>query len=193
MTAMSGREALEVVRRWRGGDDVVITTMGTARDWMMGEVGPFDFVLVPSSMGQATSLGLGLAMAQPSRRVIVLNGDGSMLMNLGSLVTIAGQRPTNLVVVIFANGVYEITGGQPVPGEGGTDFVAMAKAVGLVACHRFETLPEWERRAPEVLCEEGPVVVVLEVRPDPEQSGVGPRSPGSAAARAEAFRAALLR
>ena len=56
-------------------------------------------------------------MAQPERRVIVCNGDGSMLMNLGSLVTIAAQAPRNLVVIVLDNGVYEVTGAQPVPGQ----------------------------------------------------------------------------
>ena len=98
--------------------DVVITTMATARDWMTMPQQPLDVVFVPSAMGHATSLGLGIALAQPERRVIVCNGDGSMLMNLGSLVSIAGAGATNLVVLVFDNGVYEVTGAQPTPGLG---------------------------------------------------------------------------
>ncbi len=63
-------------------EEIVVTAMGTAREWMTLEPHPLDFVLVPSSMGQAPSFGLGLALAQPDRQVVVCNGDGSMLMNL---------------------------------------------------------------------------------------------------------------
>jgi len=77
-------EALAPVRATRRDQDVVITTMAPAKVWMdMGPAHPRDFVYVPSAMSHATSVGLGLALAQPDRRVIVCNGDGSMLMNLG--------------------------------------------------------------------------------------------------------------
>src|SRR5262244_1218401 len=124
---MSGRDALAVVHATRGPRDVVVTTMATSRDWMTMPQGPLDVVFVPSAMGHATSLGLGLALAQPDRRVIVCNGDGSMLMNLGSLVSIAGARATNLVVIVFDNGVYEVTGAQPVPASNAVDFAAIAR------------------------------------------------------------------
>ena len=90
---MSGRDALAVVHasarraRRRGDDDGDVARLDD------DAAGPLDVVFVPSAMGHATSLGLGLALAQPNRRVIVCNGDGSMLMNLGSLVSISGARP----------------------------------------------------------------------------------------------------
>ena len=108
-------EAIGVVHRARREEDVVISAMGAAREWMALGTGPLDWVFVPSSMGQATALGLGLALARPDRRIIVLNGDGGMLMNLGSLVTISACAPANLVILLFDNGVYEITGAQPTP------------------------------------------------------------------------------
>ena len=77
---MSAKEALAVVHELRGVSDVVVTTMTPARDWMTMPQSPLDLVLVPSAMSHATSMGLGLALAQPERRVIVCNGDGSMLM-----------------------------------------------------------------------------------------------------------------
>ena len=109
-------ESLSVLREIRGDDEVVLTVMGTAREWMaLGEPHPLDWIYVPSSMGQAPSLGLGMALAQPDKQVIVCNGDGCMLMNLGSLVTITNQAASNYTLIIFDNGVYEITGGQPTP------------------------------------------------------------------------------
>src|SRR5215813_1504393 len=121
---MSGRDALAVVHRARGPRDVVVTTMATSRDWMMMPQTPLDVVFVPSAMGHATSLGLGLALAQPNRRVIVCNGDGSMLMNLGSLVSISGARASNLTLIVFDNGVYEVTGAQPTPAPHAVDYSA---------------------------------------------------------------------
>src|SRR5215475_8647513 len=124
---MSGRDAHAVVHEVRGERDVVVTTMATSRDWMTMPQQPLDIVFVPSAMGHATSLGLGLAIAQPDRRVIVCNGDGSMLMNLGSLVSIAGAAPSNLIVVVFDNGVYEVTGAQPTPARNEVDFAMIAR------------------------------------------------------------------
>ena len=95
---MQLRDAMEILRGQRAQGDVMITSMGSAREWIAMAGGekhlePLDFVFVPSSMGQAPSLGLGVALAQPDRRVFACNGYGSTLMNLGALVTIsAGAR-----------------------------------------------------------------------------------------------------
>lgn len=183
-------DALSALRRVRREDDVVITTMAAARAWMeMGPGGthPLDFVFVPSSMGHATSFGLGIALAQPNRRVIVCNGDGSMLMNLGSLVTIAAAAPPNLVVIVLDNGVYEVTGAQPVPGR--ADFAAIARASGFTSVHHFSNVDEWATHSERVLESSGPVFVVLNIQPVPGR--VGPKSPGPAAERAQRFMRAL--
>jgi sulfopyruvate decarboxylase subunit beta len=183
------REALEILRAARCAGDVVITSMGSAREWMaMGPLDPLDFVFVPSSMGEAPPLGLGIALAQPRRRVIACNGDGSMLMNLGALVTIAAAAPPNLVVIIFDNGVYEVTGAQPVPGHG-ADFAAIARASGITSVQNFTDIGEWRAKADATLDAPGPVCIVLTVAPVP--GAVGPRSPGPTVARARAFAAAL--
>lgn len=188
---MSQADAIAVVRSARGDRDIVVTTMGPARDWMKEGIGPLDFVLVPSSMSQATSLGLGLAIAQPSRHVVVCNGDGSMLMNLGSLVTIAAAGAPNLVIIVFVNGIYEVTGGQPTPAAGrtGVDFVAMARACGITEAHAFPTLQAWAEAAPRLFRTPGPTFIALSVAPDPAAGG--PRSPGPAGPRARAFMDAL--
>lgn len=190
-------EALAAFRSVRSDRDVVVTTMGPARDWMAGGAPhPLDFVLVPSSMGQATSLGLGLALARPDRRVVVFNGDGSMLMNLGSLVTITAEAPANLIVVVCDNGAYEVTGAQPTPGSaagrvGGDpiDYTALASAAGFRSVHRFSRLADWEEHLITVLSGPGPTFVALDTIPVP--GGKGPRSPGPAPDRARRFMAAL--
>lgn len=193
---MPFRPALAALHAARRTDDIVIATMAAAREWMVLGTGPLDIIFVPSSMGQATSLGLGLALAQPERRVIVANGDGSMLMNLGSLVTITAAAPKNLAVVVFANGVYEVTGAQPTPGSASArgdgaevDFVAMARACGFRSAVRCSTPASWNEAIPRMLGADGPHFVVVDVEPVP--NGAGPRSPGPAAARARAFMTAL--
>ena len=183
------RDAVEVLRSTRAPSDVVITSMGSAREWMaMGPLHPLDFVFVPSSMGEAPPLGLGLALAQPRRRVIACNGDGSMLMNLGALVSIAAAGATNLVVIIFDNGVYEVTGAQPVPGLG-VDFAAIARAGGIASVHQFGDIASWRAGAAAALASAGPVCIVLSVAPVP--GAVGPKSPGPTVDRARAFAAAV--
>jgi thiamine pyrophosphate-dependent acetolactate synthase large subunit-like protein len=190
MTGLTLGSALAALRAARNANDVVITTMGAAREWMAaGPIGPLDFVYVPSSMSQASSVGLGLAIARPDRRIVVVNGDGSMLMNLGSLVTIAARAPRNLVVIVCVNGVYEVTGGQPIPGAGTVDFGLLARASGFPSTERFTELEAWTEALPEILTAPGPRLVELVV---PPVKGIGgPRSPGPAAARAERFRQAL--
>ncbi|MGQ0766846.1 MAG: thiamine pyrophosphate-dependent enzyme [Gemmatimonadota bacterium] len=183
--------AVAPLREARGSRDVIITTMGAARESMAaGDPHPLDLVYVPSSMGQASSLGLGLAMARPDLRVTVVNGDGSMLMNLGSLVSIAAAAPCNLHVVIVDNGAYEVTGGQPTAGSiARTDLGAIARGCGIAIVREFTDLTSWRAAMPEVMTVRGPVVSVLRVAVS--ATARGPRSPGPAADRARSFMKAL--
>jgi sulfopyruvate decarboxylase subunit beta len=186
---MSEKDAVMAVHAARGERDVVITTMSPARDWMTLPQTSLDVVFVPSAMGHATSLGLGLALAQPDRRIIVCNGDGSMLMNLGSLVSIVGAGVSNLVVLVFDNGVYEVTGSQPTPNSSRTDFAAIARGSGFPSVFEFSDLWEWQANVSRVLSTAGPVFVSLRVAPE---SGIsGPRSPGPAGERARRLMDAL--
>ncbi len=197
--AMDLRAALEVLRAQRKDGDVVVTSMGSAREWIaMGPLDPLDFIFVPSSMGQAPSLALGIALAQPERRVFVCNGDGSMLMNLGVLATISAEAPSNLVLIVFDNGVYEVTGAQPTPGSAlgrpdkrGVDFAEIARACGWKSVYRFNEIEDWQDAALEALNSPGPVFISLEVSPVP--GAVGPKSPGPTIGRAQKFREALQR
>jgi thiamine pyrophosphate-dependent acetolactate synthase large subunit-like protein len=83
------------------------------------------------SMGLASSIGLGLALARADMRVFVLDGDGSLLMNLGSLATIGLLHPENLVIVVMDNEEYATTGGQPTPTAHGADLEAAGRAMGI--------------------------------------------------------------
>ena len=88
-------------------DEVVVTTMSVVRPWGRLSSHPLDFASADSAMGHAADFALGIALAQPQRRVLCLNGDGSMLMTLGTLVTAATARASNLVVFVIDNGTYE--------------------------------------------------------------------------------------
>ncbi len=123
-------------------------------------------------MGKASSFGLGLALAHPERRVMVLDGDGSLLMNLGAMVTTSTQAPENLVHFLFDNGVYAVTGGQPVPGAGRADWERMASAAGYAATFSFDNLEDLTTGIDEVLAAKGPVFVHLAIGPEIENTPV---------------------
>jgi len=196
---MNLRGAMEILRAHRMNGDVMITSMGSAREWIaMGKepLDPLDFIFVPSSMGQAPSLALGIALAQPHRRVFACNGDGSMLMNLGALATISAEAPENLVLLVLDNGVYEVTGAQPTPGSAmgrpdrrGVDFAEIARACGWPSVFRYRDLEDWRDAAADSINAAGPVFIALEVAPVP--GAVGPKSPGPTVDRARNFSEAL--
>jgi thiamine pyrophosphate-dependent acetolactate synthase large subunit-like protein len=91
---------------------------------------PQNFYML-GSMGLAFPIALGVALAQPERRVFALEGDGSLLMQLGCLSTIATLKPKNLVMIVMDNGIYQITGAQPTPAAAATDLIAVAIGCGL--------------------------------------------------------------
>ncbi len=159
--AMTQMEALEVVAAHRG-NRIVITTMSSVGLWPRLSDTPLDFAYLPSAMGHAPSLGLGLALAQPNHGVIVLNGDGCMLMNLGSLVSIA-NHPANLFLIILDNGLYEVTGGQAHAGAGHTDYAGLARGAGIGRVYTFDSLDRWKSRAADALSGDGPAVIWLKV------------------------------
>src|SRR5436309_2848650 len=146
---MTQRQALEVVVPQRG-ERIIVSTMSSAGLWPLLSNSPLDFAYIPSAMGHAPSLGLGLALAQPERGVIVLNGDGCALMSLGNLVTLA-HHPANIHVLILDNGHYEVTGGQPHAGAGHADFAGLARAAGIKRVYAFRTLADWQAGAAEAL------------------------------------------
>jgi thiamine pyrophosphate-dependent acetolactate synthase large subunit-like protein len=159
--SLSQRQALEVLAQHRG-DNVVVTTMSAVGIWPELSDQPLDFAYMPSAMSHAPGLGLGLALAQSKHGVVVVNGDGGMLMNLGSLATLAAH-PANVYLVILDNGIYEVTGGQKTAGAGRVDFAALARAAGITRVYTCDTRAAWENAAPGALRGAGPVVIWLKV------------------------------
>jgi thiamine pyrophosphate-dependent acetolactate synthase large subunit-like protein len=190
---MQLRTYLEPLQHQRGPHQVVVPTMGAAREWMRLGSHPLDFVYAPSAMGQAPSLGLGLALARPDRQVIVLNGDGCQLMNLGCLATISALSVANLVLIIIDNGVFEVTGGQLTTasprGRANTqpvDFALLAQGAGWNSVFQFRSPQEWAVQIDAVLSAAGPTCVVWKVEPDP--AGTVPKSPAPPGLRSREFR-----
>jgi phosphonopyruvate decarboxylase len=157
--AMKPEEVLKVIAAHRG-NAICIPTMTTSPAWR--DIAPDDLSAgCVGFMGGASSLGLGLALARPERRVIVFDGDGSLLMQLGSLATIAGARPRNLIHLLFKNGVYHTSGSQEIPGGLTVDFVTMARGAGYKSSLAIGELDDFKRRFPELLKAEGPIFVEL--------------------------------
>src|SRR5258708_6745095 len=170
MPQMPLDESLKVLAAHRRADDVVLSTMSAAREWMKLGSHPLDFIYAPSAMGEAPALGLGIALSQPARSVIVLNGDGCLLMNLGCLVTITAEAPPNLLLIVFDNSVYEVTGQQLTAaadsvrrGAGTVDFSQIARGCGFSGVYEFDRIDEWRAGVAEVLAANGPTFVLLKV------------------------------
>src|SRR6476469_2979945 len=126
----------------RAGDAPIVASLGhPAYDLFAAGDRPQNFYTW-GSMGMASSIGLGLALAKPDARVFVVDGDGALLMNLGSLATIGLLQPPNLVVVVMDNGAFATTGGQSSPTAHGADLEAAARAmrVDAVTVHTEEDL-----------------------------------------------------
>src|SRR6266849_5608194 len=130
---------------------------------------PQNFYML-GSMGLAIPIAFGVALAQPQRHVIALEGDGSLLMQLGCLATIAAQKPKNLTIVIMDNGLYQITGGQRTPAAGTADYVALARAAGLSKCAWASDVDDFEKLIDAALGEGGPTFIAARIDAKP---GVG--------------------
>ena len=140
-------------------DEAVIGGIGyTNFDlWAAGRR-PQNFYML-GSMGLAAPIALGVAIAQPDRRVIGLEGDGSILMQLGALATIATRAQKNLVIILLDNGAYQITGGQKTLTEQGVDIVAVARAVGLAQSAWAADESAFEEMIDRALTEDGPWLI----------------------------------
>jgi sulfopyruvate decarboxylase subunit beta len=144
-------------------DEAVVATYSSAVDWVEASPRPLNYLSI-GAMGLDSSHGLGLALGRPDKRVVVLQGDGSLLMNLGSLITIAAAAPKNLVHLVAQNDTYEANGRQPIPNPK-LDFASMARASGYAAVYDFSDLRIFEQQVAHVLEQEGPVFATLHVEP----------------------------
>jgi len=127
---------------------------------------PQNFYML-GSMGLAFPIALGVALAQPNRRVFALEGDGSLLMQLGCLSTIATLKPKNLTMVVMDNGIYQITGAQPTPAAATTDLMAVAIGCGLTNSIWAADEEDFERLIDQSLTSSGPMLIGVRIDDKP--------------------------
>ena len=158
-----------LVRKLRHEEAVIGGIGNTNFDlWAAGHR-PQNFYML-GSMGLAFPIALGVALAQPDRRIIALEGDGSLLMQLGALSTIATLKPKNLTMIVMDNGIYQITGGQPTPAAGVADVVAIATGSGLANSAWAADEEDFERLVDGSLTASEPSLIAVRIDDKP---GVG--------------------
>jgi len=168
MTAAPVLERRAVMRALvaKRGDLLVVAGLGsTTYDLAAAGDHPLNFYLW-GAMGGAAMIGLGLALAQSARRVLVATGDGEMLMGLGALATIAVQRPRNLAIVVIDNERYAETGLQETHTAHGCDLAGVATAAGFEAVHRVRTDAELAALVPLLHQAPGPLFATIKVTPE---------------------------
>ena len=151
-------------------DEAVIGGIGNANFdlWASGQR-PQNFYML-GSMGLAIPIALGVALAQPDRHVVALEGDGSLLMQLGCLATVAERAPRNLTMVVWDNGIYQITGSQPTPGAAAADLVAIARGAGIANSAWAADESDFDRLVASALKGGAPNLIVVRIDDKP---GVG--------------------
>jgi phosphonopyruvate decarboxylase len=160
---MKRDECLKVLARHRR-QEIVVAVYQAAQEWL--HISPSDLnYTFTGAMGQGSSHALGLALGRPDKRVVVLDGDGSLLMNLGTLVTIAHAAPKNLVHCLCRNDTYETNGAVYIPGQDKVSFPGLARAAGYPKTYAFEHLADWEHALTRILQDDGPIFVDLHVEP----------------------------
>ena len=187
-TKLDRREVVRTLLERRG-DLLVVAGLGSSA-WDCTAAGdhPLTFPLW-GAMGSACMIGLGLALAQPRRRVLVVTGDGEMLMGLGGLATIAAQRPGNLSIVVLDNERYGETGMQRTHTAYGTDLAAVAAGCGFARAEVVRASAQIAALRSGVYRSKGPLFYQVKVRPDSAPLVLPPRDGAHLRHR---FREALL-
>ena len=172
---MHTAELLQAFAAHRG-DAIVVPGRG-GRHWVkLTTHEMLDVPLGDPAMGGHAGFALGLAIAQPNRRVVLFDSEGDILMSLGMLATIAEQAPANFYHFLLDNECYATTGGQPVPNASSVAYDAVARGAGYPRALAFAQLAEFTAQLPEILGQPGPVFVALKVLPEIENSPIGRRS-----------------
>ncbi len=144
-------------------DRVVVTIMGAVAAELQSIGHRQNFFYLQHAMGLASSMGLGIALTRPERQVVVFDGDGSVLMNLGGLTTLARYRPRNMVHVVFDNESLLSVGGFPTATSTGTDLAAIAAAAGVPRTATVRTVDEFSRAFAEAIAAQDLTTIVAKV------------------------------
>ena len=164
---MKTREALTVLAKHRG-DAVVVCALGMAANEWWAVTQSEDSFYMHGGMGFAASFALGLAVTIPDTPVWVLNSDGSLCMNLGCLLTEAGQQPKNLKHFVVDNQCYQTVSNMPMVNQHGADYTAIARGAGIAQTITIDNAAELDRRMPAIHAAAGPYFIHLRVEAEQE-------------------------
>ena len=170
---MHTADVVRVFAEHRG--DAIVIPGRSGRYWAPISETAFDLPLGDPAMGGHAGFALGVALAQPQRRVVLFDSEGDILMSLGMLATIAEQAPANFYHFVLDNEVYATTGGQPVPNAKHVAYDVLARGAGYPRAFAFTELDEFIRELPEILGAAGPVFVAAKVLPEVENKPIGRR------------------
>lgn len=159
-------------------EDLVIASLGFAKyDLYAAAPDRARNFYMWNSMGMAGSMGLGMALARPQNRVVILQGDGDLLMNIGGLATQANLEPKNVVHIVWDNRMYQITGGQPTATAGKANLAEIARGSGMEKVTQVETLEAFSEALDKALAEEGPWFIHALVEEPEKPTARPPKSP----------------
>ena len=170
---MKANDALKVLAEHRG-DAIVVCALGMAANEWWALTRSEDSFYMHGAMGFAASFALGLALALPQAPVWVLNADGSLCMNLGCLLTEAGQAPQNLKHFVVDNRVYQTVGAVPMVNQGRADYAGLARAAGIARARTIRDVESLAQAMPGIVAESGPSFTVLEVEHETSFLGTPP-------------------
>jgi thiamine pyrophosphate-dependent acetolactate synthase large subunit-like protein len=166
-------DVVRAIAEHRG--DAIVIPGRSGRYWAPISDEAYDLPLGDPAMGGHAGFGLGVALAQPDRRVILLDSEGDILMSLGMLATIAEQAPPNFYHFVLDNEVYATTGGQPVPNAKHVAYDVLARGAGYPASYAFTELEAFARELPGIFRASGPVFVTAKVFPEIENEPISRR------------------
>ena len=157
------------------GNAIVIPTGTAGRHWRDFTQNEDRDMNLGGAMGHTASASLGLALGLPNEKVCLFDSEGSLLMNLGILATIAGKKPKNFVHFLMDNECYATTGGQPVPNSADINYAGMAKEAGYATTYHFDNLEEFADNIESIMKATGPVFVSMKMIPEVEHEPIGMR------------------
>ena len=169
-------------------DSIVIVTGTAGRHWVDHSTKESRDLALGGAMGHTTAAALGLALAQQDEKIVLFDSEGSLLMNMGILATIAGQKPKNFFHLLMDNECYATTGGQPVPNAQGINYAGMAKEAGYAAAYEFDNIEDFTTSIGKIMSETGPVFVAMKIVPEVENEPIGRRVRRATRGRAETIR-----
>jgi sulfopyruvate decarboxylase subunit beta len=170
---MKTNEAMKVLAAHRG-DAVVVCALGMAANEWWAVTHSEDSFYMHGGMGFAATFALGLALSIPETPVWVLNSDGSLCMNLGCLLTEAGQQPRNLKHFVVDNQCYQTVENMPMVNQDGADYAAIARGAGIAQAVTIDNLADLDRKLPGIVAAPGPYFVQLRVEAEPDYQRTPP-------------------